>query len=188
MVSEWCYFKQHFSSEQCQDIIRRASLLPVSDASIGKGGEFAKDEETRRSIIRWIRRTSEWADLFTDVDTLVAKANSTHFQVAYQYCNAFQFTEYDESYQGHYTEHMDTFLAFPNVHRKLSVSVQLSDSDSYAGGDFEFTKCGQVPNPVNIRTQGTVIVFPSITYHKVNPVTSGKRYSLVAWYDGPQWR
>lgn len=188
MISEWCYFKQHFTPEQCQDIIYRARELPVSDANIGKGGEFAEDTDTRRSIIRWVRRNSEWADLFTEVDKLVANANTNHFNVSYQYCNAFQFTEYDESYQGHYVEHMDTFLTFPGAQRKLSVSVQLSDPDSYVGGDFEFTKCGQTPNPVNIRTQGTVIVFPSITYHKVTPVTGGRRYSLVAWYEGAPWR
>lgn len=188
MISEWCYFKQHFSPGQCQDIIQRASFLPVSDASIGKGGEFTEDSDTRRSIIRWIRRTGEWSDLFTSIDTLVASANSTHFQVSYQYCSALQFTEYDESYQGHYVEHMDTFLAFPGAQRKLSVSVQLSDPNCYTGGDLELTKCGQHPNSVNIRTQGTVIVFPSITYHRVTPVTQGRRYSLVAWYEGPQWR
>lgn len=188
MISEWCYFKQHFSSDQCQDIINKALLIPVSDATVGKDGEFAEDSETRRSVIRWIRRNGEWAELFSTIDQLVANANATHFQVSYQYCNAFQFTEYDESYQGHYVEHMDTFLAFPGPHRKLSISIQLSDPASYEGGDFEFTKCGQKPNPTNIKSQGTAIVFPSITYHKVTPVTKGKRYSLVGWYEGPQWR
>jgi PKHD-type hydroxylase len=89
---------------------------------------------------------------------------------------------------GEYTLHKDTFLTFPGPHRKLSISVQLSAPDEYEGGDFEFMDVGQPPKPINIRTQGTAIIFPSITYHKVTPVTKGKRYSLVGWYEGPEWR
>jgi PKHD-type hydroxylase len=188
MLSEWCYFKQHFTPEQCQDIIARAKEIPYSDGTVGKEGGFDFDADTRRSKIRWIRRNSEWADLFLEIDKLVANANSIHFHVAYNYCNAFQFTEYDESYLGQYVEHMDTFITFPGPHRKLSLSVQLSDPPSYEGGDFEFTKCGQKPNPENIRSQGTAIIFPSLAYHKVTPVTKGIRYSLVGWYEGPRWR
>ena len=188
MKSEWCYFKEYFSAEQCQEIIDNALKLPAEDPVIGKGGEFKVDDDTRRSKLRWIRRREPWLDLFSKVDSLIARANNEHFFVSYNYCNAFQFTEYDESYLGEYTLHKDTFLTFPGPHRKLSISVQLSAPDEYEGGDFEFMDVGQPPKPINIRTQGTAIIFPSITYHKVTPVTKGKRYSLVGWYEGPEWR
>ena len=32
-----------------------------------------------------------------------------------------------------------------------------------------------------IRPRGSIIVFPSHLYHQVTPVTTGTRYSLVAW-------
>jgi PKHD-type hydroxylase len=188
MRSEWCYFKEYFSASKCQEIIDMALKLPAEDPVIGADGEFKVDTTIRKSQIRWIRRRGEWLDLFSEIDRLVARANDEHFFVSYNYCNAFQFTEYDESYQGEYKVHKDTFLTFPGPHRKLSLSVQLSDPASYEGGDFEFTDVGQSPNPVNIRTQGTTIVFPSISYHLVKPVTKGTRYSLVGWYEGPQWR
>ena len=35
---------------------------------------------------------------------------------------------------------------------------------------------------------GNVIVFPSFLEHRVLPVTSNTRYSLVAWISGPPWR
>jgi PKHD-type hydroxylase len=35
---------------------------------------------------------------------------------------------------------------------------------------------------------GNVIVFPSFLLHGVEPVTSGKRRSLVAWMVGPWFR
>ena len=36
--------------------------------------------------------------------------------------------------------------------------------------------------------QGTVIVFPSDTQHRVTPVTKGVRYSLVNWFEGPAFK
>ena len=35
-----------------------------------------------------------------------------------------------------------------------------------------------------LKKKGTVVVFPSTSWHKVEPVTKGKRYSLVAWAEG----
>jgi len=39
-----------------------------------------------------------------------------------------------------------------------------------------------------IRPKGSVIIFPSFTYHKVSPITEGIRYSLVAWALGRPWQ
>lgn len=32
--------------------------------------------------------------------------------------------------------------------------------------------------------KGTVIVFPSFVWHKINPIKKGVRYSLVSWIIG----
>ena len=39
-----------------------------------------------------------------------------------------------------------------------------------------------------IRGKGSLIVFPSYTIHKVEPVTKGTRHSLVIWYLGNPYR
>ena len=51
------------------------------------------------------------------------------------------------------------------------------------------------PEPLTPRTyakealeKGSVIVFPSFHRHRVTPVTSGIRHSLVTWVEGPHWR
>ena len=38
------------------------------------------------------------------------------------------------------------------------------------------------------RKQGTAIAFPSYVLHGVKPVTTGTRYSLVAWITGPEFK
>lgn len=36
--------------------------------------------------------------------------------------------------------------------------------------------------------RGSVIIFPSYVWHRVKPVTRGKRYSLVVWNLGHPFR
>ena len=36
--------------------------------------------------------------------------------------------------------------------------------------------------------KGAILDMTSDTYHKVNPITSGKRYSMVFWARGPKFK
>ncbi len=38
------------------------------------------------------------------------------------------------------------------------------------------------------RKKGLTYMFLSFVNHRVSPVTKGIRYSLVGWYEGPDWR
>ncbi|OUR77863.1 hypothetical protein A9Q83_10150 [Alphaproteobacteria bacterium 46_93_T64] len=70
--------------------------------------------------------------------------------------------------------------------RKLCFIVQLSDSNSYEGGDVILHN-----TPAQIegyRAQGSIIVFPSYWLHKVTPVTKGTRQSIVGWMHGHSFR
>ena len=35
---------------------------------------------------------------------------------------------------------------------------------------------------------GTVVVFPSFVWHKVEPIIKGTRFSLVGWYLGERFK
>ena len=85
-----------------------------------------------------------------------------------------------------------------NIHmwdkvRKLSMTVNLTKPENYAGGNLKFdlgAHAGKKRFKVceEIRPQGSVIIFPSFTYHCVTPVTRGTRYSLVLWSLGRPWQ
>lgn len=96
-----------------------------------------------------------------------------------------QFTQYLATENGHYDWHPDNYddsdMAFD---RKLSCIVMLSDPSDYEGGGLSL---GMRNEPVRLQ-RGSVVVFPSFLVHKVYPVTSGERYTLVAWAEGPMWR
>ena len=85
-----------------------------------------------------------------------------------------------------------------NIHmwdkvRKLSMTVNLTNPNNYAGGNLKFdlgAHAGKKRFKVceEIRPQGSIIIFPSFTYHCVTPVTRGTRYSLVLWSLGKPWQ
>ena len=101
-----------------------------------------------------------------------------------------QITKYNVG--GHYDYHEDgngiTKIHAPGnefLHgktRKLSMSIILNDD--FEGGQLEFMNN---PNPIEDKL-GTIVVFPSYMQHRVKPVTSGTRYSLVAWFVGESFR
>lgn len=75
--------------------------------------------------------------------------------------------------------------------RKLSVTVSLSDVNEYEGGELEFDFKNLAPNKKQkiitckeILPKGSIVVFPSFVWHRVKPVTSGTRHSLVIWNVG----
>ena len=83
-----------------------------------------------------------------------------------------------------YNKHVD-FNGNPDTKshtRKLSMSVQLSDKNSYEGGDLIIYYGGE--QYIAPKVKGTVIVFDSRLTHEVTPITKGERYSLVKWFHG----
>jgi PKHD-type hydroxylase len=99
----------------------------------------------------------------------------------------------------HFNWHVDVLAyevsvydQFPNhgpLERKLSITVNLSGSDEYEGGDLEFLNgVGQLYTQPELRERGSVVVFPSTVGHRVTPLTGGTRYALVGWMVGPPMR
>ncbi len=87
---------------------------------------------------------------------------------------------------GHLDWHMDVGAHGVNK-RKLAMTVQLSDSSDYEGGDFQIWMGGEDYLTVP-REKGDVIVFPSFCMHRVTPITRGERRCLVFWTGGRPFR
>jgi hypothetical protein len=72
--------------------------------------------------------------------------------------------------------------------RKISLTLTLSDPKEYEGGDLQFklrnTEKDKITFIKETREKGTLVFFPSFVWHRVTPVTSGTRYSLVLWSAG----
>lgn len=186
----WQMWQQRYPKELCSTIVEQAKEIEPQEAIVGFQGSNV-DTKVRRSKVRWITRDNKdlgW--LYHELTNLFHIANHNAFGSELWHLNEIQFTEYNEEDQGYYNWHNDVnWDDGRQVHRKLSLVCQLSSPEEYEGGEFEMQPLHLgSPKQEHLRTQGTVLVFPSFVVHKVNPVTKGTRHSLVAWMEGPKWR
>ena len=180
------FHKSLLSDPFCDDVIKLASELDQEKGTIDDG----VTDSVRRSTVRWINRDERSEFVYQVLTQIFKDFNRQVFGFNVDHVPEIQFTEYDESEQGHYDWHLDTISDGPVAYdRKLSMSIQLSPNTAYVGGDLQFHDNGSGGLPAEeIRSRGSVIVFPSFMPHRVTPVTQGKRLSLVAWMEGPKFQ
>ena len=186
----WQLYEAAIDPQTVNAIITECEYYQPVQAGVGIDDTSRQDKKIRESEIRWIDRNDVNSRFIADlIHFYVMEANRNAFDVDVNYLSDIQYTKYYGHNNGHYSEHQDTFWANQNnaYDRKLSVTIQLSDSDEYEGGDFKFKEF-ENPNPEALRKKGSVLVFLSPSYHYVEPVTKGERKSLVAWVEGPKWR
>ena len=173
-------FPAAFSNNQINEIIKIANRQSLSDASTFSAKK--PSEKIRTSKICWL--SNQW--IKDSLWEYVNKVNDRSFKIDVKKNSEVQFTEYRSEDHGHYDWHHDVnWNGQEGVDRKLSMTVQLSDESEYEGGDFEFY---ELHTNANFKLKGTVILFPAYLRHRITPVTSGVRKSLVTWFSGPQWR
>lgn len=171
----WLYWHKAIDADE---ILRIAKDHAVQDATT-----FGGASDYRRSKISWLTGNET---ISKTLQPYVQSAAHT-MQVVTSSLSELQYTEYHGSNEGKYDWHHDVdWNKNDGGDRKLSVTVQLSDPEDYEGGHFEFLEVEQPSS--EIRDKGTVLVFPSYLHHRVTPVTSGVRKTLVAWFEGPTWR
>lgn len=180
-----------WTEDACQQIIDMGLEHPVERGDVGPPGlSPTKDvENVRRCNIRWLVPEPRWQALFQEVESAFKFVNRNLFGFDISFVPEIQFTEYLGTEGGKYDWHKDVHWQDQTkpYHRKISMSVQLSNSFDYEGGDLQFEDIDG-PEPELMRLRGSAIMFPSFVSHRVTPVTKGTRYSLVAWMEGPKFR
>ena len=147
-----------------------------------------KLKKTRNSNVVWLQEP--WISKHIQpIINFINHAAGWNFQI--DSAETYQFTKYSKTQ--HYDWHTD---AGPDVYdngktRKISMTINLEDGFNYEGGEFQIDHRNTNTGKKNIetlgasKTKGTAILFPSHIWHRVTPVTSGTRYSLVVWFIGP---
>jgi len=180
------WHKDFMTPEECDKIIKLGKSLSPHVASIGgeDGPTFKKKNKRRKSKVAWIIPTTEVLWLYRRLTDGVKAQNNEYYQFdLFGACEGIQFTNY-KAPGGYYGAHIDRAKGI--MVRKLSVTIQLSDPDSYEGGDlilYEGAAGTKLP-----REKGMLIIFPSFYLHEVLPVTKGERNSLVSWITGPGFK
>jgi len=184
-VQNWTYWDNAFTPEECEKIIEIGNSKILKSAVVGaKDGGLEKNTVIRDSKIAWLYGSDNMEWVFRRMTDIINSLNTQYFNFELTgFCEGFQFTKY-EAPSGNYGMHIDRMIG--HMVRKLSITIQLSDPESYKGGDLAI-QIGMTPELMK-REQGHVVVFPSYVLHEVQPVTEGTRYSLVAWINGPAFK
>tara|TARA_E500000331_G_scaffold87873_1_gene83631 strand:- start:78 stop:701 length:624 start_codon:yes stop_codon:yes gene_type:complete len=171
-----------------------ATLLEDGDSSTKK-----EDSSVRSGKTCFLPVNDELTELFGKL-ILDYNINFSNWNFEIEFIEAIQLGHYHEG--DFYEWHIDSFQnpSFKTKHeyhpgkpynRKISVTVFLNDPEEYEGGELDLETGG--PNEEErFRSfkmpKGTIIVFPSYMWHRVRPVTSGVRKSLVLWIQGPPFK
>jgi PKHD-type hydroxylase len=184
-LERWVYLHNAFTVEECELIKNIGNKLELTDGNIFDNDSSTFNKTIRSSKINNLNSSKEEnAWIFKKCTDLVTTINSEFWNFDLEYISNLQYTVYG-SLGDHYDFHIDTLPSNPQ-YRKLSFTILLDDPADFTGGNLEIIDS---VTPVNTNAkQGTIIFFPSFMMHRVTPITSGTRRSLVGWVCGPQFR
>jgi PKHD-type hydroxylase len=189
---DYYWFDKGFSNVEIRNVLRLSKLYDFQEAltqdEIELNNGEKKEDSIRKSNIKWMppeADKTEW--LYEKLMYMTLEANSNYWKFDLSHWkDAVQYTEYNGEEEGGYDWHLDVG-AHPLNHRKISITVQLSDPVDYEGGDLEIWAGGKEPIKAP-KEKGAVVMFPSYLMHRVTPVTKGVRKSLVLWVGGSTFR
>lgn len=187
-IQNYYYYLQGFSPEELEKVYKDVATLPFNKASTGEEKGPA-DSRIRSSSVKWIPKTNEWQWLYEKLFSMAIEANNSlwHFDL-FTALDCIQYTEYYDVEGGHYGWHQDIGPGAMSK-RKISITVQLSDTDEYEGGDLEIFKGGDPSDADKApRGKGVVFIFPSFMMHRVTKITKGTRRSFVLWVGGTHYK
>ena len=189
-------FRKAVPVEICKKILKRCYKKIRRKAIVGR--QLKTDVEVRDCEVAWIN--DKW--IYDIINPFIHSANEkAGWNFQWDWNETPQFTIYGKG--EYYGWHADQFTAprkdknknFDGKVRKLSLTLQLTDKLKYEGGDFQFlwvdNRKKDLLNTITIddaKDMGTVIIFPSFIWHRVLPITKGKRESLVNWSLGKEFR
>jgi PKHD-type hydroxylase len=162
-LNDYYIFNEAFSEEECLEIIREFD-------------ESGKSCEVEQSKYEWV---------YKKLSDLVLEANKAMWK--------FQISGIAEPIK--YIRHELRDAEAPRIdigrnfndtfkqNRKISISLNLTEKDSYEGGEFLLHNNG-TPAYAS-KERGSCVLFPSWLMNGVTTITKGERRSLSAWVTGP---
>ncbi len=185
-VQPFAVWFQGFTEAELDFITEYGDALGHNKATIqGRAREDVYDS-VRITRTAWITNNPQTAWIYDRMARIARHLNDIVYRLDLtSLSEQLQYTVYDAAEGGHYDWHVDHGALTP-APRKLSLVLQLSDPASYEGCELEIHAANQIETPP--KTRGTVIAFPSYALHRVTPIISGTRKSLVAWISGPLLR
>ena len=187
-ISKWflvmnygLFYKEVSFNKQSINIVRKAIS---QDLKFTKGELHSSQRSTRSSEVAWVRDM----DLLSMLMRMSKQINrSANWNLNLAGIEPVQFGIYGEGdfYDWHVDQHPKPVRGMV---RKISMSLFLNDD--YEGGEFdlEIYRPDADPRYKTFKSKPwSAIFFQGDQWHRVRPITSGVRKSIVAWFYGPPY-
>ena len=175
------FYKEVSFNNQSISIVRKAIS---QDLKFTKGELHSSHRSTRSSEVAWVRDM----DLLSMLMRMSKQINrSANWNLNLAGIEPVQFGIYGEGdfYDWHVDQHPKPVRGMV---RKISMSLFLNDD--YEGGEFdlEIYRPDADPRYKTFKLKPwSAIFFQGDQWHRVRPITSGVRKSIVAWFYGPPY-
>jgi PKHD-type hydroxylase len=163
-----------FTKEECNSIIESSIEELWLPATVVGGANL---HQSRRQKLR-----GEITGFpFLNIRDATKTANTDIFDfnllgiIDQDYPQVFKYSEND-----FYKMHMDLNPMTPS--RKITFIINLSDPDSYEGGDLNFLNINAESTILN--EQGSCLAFPSYMAYSISPVTKGTKHIIIGHVHG----
>ena len=180
-----------------ENVLEQASIYEYAgtETQLSAVKETRNDPDIRKTSVNFIRDEDNKANKLAW--HFLREANKREFRYDLKYFQEVQFAEYQEG--DFFDWHQDgTEPDENNEIRKLSLTLVLSDPDTYEGGELQFFNGGRPMKDMgnisgeqvakDIKAKGSVVVFDSKDWHRVTPVVKGIRHSIVCWTVGDNFK
>lgn len=171
-----------FTPEEIDKILFLEQLQSFQKGKVGSDLNEPK-KQIRDSEVAWIQpdQHSQW--VFERLGAITSTVNHQQFMYDIEGAEQLQYTKY--GVDQHYNWHWDVSFGWENYQRKISAVMMLTDPDEYEGGEFEICINGNLDDIKTFKPKkGDIVYFASWMPHRVKPVLSGERKSLVMWVMG----
>ena len=181
----WAW-KKAIDEEICDEIVNRHKNFEKATTLVEE-----ENKGTRKNKVTFTNQNELYSLLRPYVDSANRQAG---WNFDLENSESIQISKYDKDdlYDWHIDGGSDIHHQENNCVRKLSLILTLTDRKEYEGGEFEIDLGPYAPNRSMIieelNNKGGLAVMPSFLYHRVKPIISGTRHSLVMWVVGKPFR
>ena len=198
MKDLYWHYKESLPLKFCNEVINFAKTQQSSLGQTGNQGKNTKQFKKRKSNIVWLDEPWIMKVIVPFIDH-ANKSLGLNYKIDTSEIPQFTIYEVGQYYGWHQDQWPKPYSQDHNIsrlrgkNRKLSSTISLNSKTDYKGGDLQFAvDSNNSPKrqtlSVDLSKTGSMVVFPSDTWHRVTPVTTGVRYSLVLWSVGEPLR
>ena len=172
-MNSFAIIKEFLTKKECEDLLKFSLIKELTPAFVG--GPKMLDLKSRKSNVFFYDYSLDFPNLNKKLIEIFKKeVNVKGYNIDFTN-NSFQFTEYRTDGYYHWHTDSDTII----TERYCSIVIQLNEE--YTGGELQIKD--KDDNEITLeKGLGNLFIFYSHLTHRVKPITTGTRYSLVNWF------